>query len=124
MAHTYVQVYETDLLVNASMGASLASDYFVINDRAHAKAVFAYSIHAQWSDGSSPVGQFKLQASNYGTEDSWVDINGTEVNVIANSGNAMWGRPHDCFKYVRLSYTRTSGSAILKVRFIGEGHNV
>lgn len=67
----------------------------------------------------SPVGSFKLQASNDPVEEpasvsssSWVDIVGSSYSVSA-SGPILWNHSAAYFKWLRCIWTKTSGTGAI-----------
>jgi hypothetical protein len=70
----------------------------------------------------TPVGAFKLQASNdpghpmaagdslkYATVTHWSDISGTQVNVTT-AGDVFWDVQNSGYEWVRVKYTAVSGA--------------
>lgn len=83
---------------------------------------------------SSPVGTFKLQASNYPTqeiqsngllaessfaipESAWTDITGSDQAVSA-SGNHTWNVDSSSYNWVRMVWTATSGAGVLSTAYL------
>lgn len=75
----------------------------------------------------SPVGSFKLQASCDEPRDSattpslvaagvtnWTDISGSSVSISA-AGDIMWNIENPGYNFIRVVWTRTSGSGSLTV---------
>lgn len=67
----------------------------------------------------SPVGTFKLQASNDQTEtassvasDTWADITGSTVNVTA-ANTIVWNHADMYSRWVRIVWTKTSGTGTI-----------
>ena len=104
------------LLTNADMtgdftstGISLISSYM-------------YSIQIHWNTGSSPVGVFKLQASNDAGDNgsgqgvsqptNWTDIADSAKAVSSGPGSLLYDVSVCSYRWVRLVYTHTSGSAV------------
>jgi hypothetical protein len=112
-----VSGYLSSQIVSAeSMGASFNSSVFSLAD------VMGYSIQAVFT--GSPNGVFKLQASNdmvsaVGDIVNWTDIASTSIAINSN-GTAMWNIADVYYRWVRLVYTRTSGTgscdAVLNAR--------
>lgn len=112
-------------LANAvSMGASANSSGKELSDS------FVCSIQATWTGGSAD-GALKLQTScqnvpvGTGTNQSaqvvnWTDYSGT-TTVVAGAGSFTWRLPAMGDKWVRVVYTRTSGTGSLTVDFMGKG---
>lgn len=91
------------------------------------------AIHAVWTGGGSPTGTFKLQVSNdeaadgtqggkpgTGTVTTWTDYSGSSY-AITTDGDYMWMLANMGFKWVRLVYTRVSGTGGLVVRAHAKG---
>lgn len=105
------------LLTAQSMGASLASaGIFLANQ-------YAYSIQGVWSAGTSPVGTFKLQGSNDSGDigsgqgvsqpTNWTDIADSAQAISGNTGSILYDVTQCSYRFVRLVYTRVSGTATL-----------
>lgn len=88
------------------------------------ESIEGYSICAAWSGG---VGTFKLQASNNAEIDNvgnltvaqmadpnavWVDITGSSV-AVSGAGTQFWNVADVYYKWVRVVYTRSSGTGTL-----------
>jgi hypothetical protein len=92
------------------------------------------SFHIQWASANA-VGVFSVQGSNAApTMDSSTRLETpaatpaavtiyTEATTNPNSNNGTHGIPlTDCaYRWVRLIYTRTSGTGTLNVAFMGKG---
>lgn len=63
-----------------------------------------------WSAGATPVGNMDLQESNDGT--NWANIAGATAAISGASGSSMLNPTSvvSRSRYVRFTYTRTSGS--------------
>lgn len=97
---------------SVSMGATFNSSSAKVSN------VVGYSIQSVWSGGGSPVGTLKLQASNDDT--NWSDITGATFSVSADGNNVF--NVADCFyNFVRLVYTRTSGTGTLSASLVSKG---
>jgi hypothetical protein len=101
------------------VGTSLASSFN--SDPQNLFAVYAYSIQIVWSGGAVPVGAFTLQASDDPGESNiilrdnapvnWTTIASTSQSVSATPGSILYDVPACSYRWVRLVYTATSGSA-------------
>lgn len=113
-------------MVGTSMGASFNSDpqelfYF-----------YSYSVQIAWSAGTSPVGAFSIQASldynpggnlvggdgtplNAGT---WTTVTGSSQAISGTPGNILYDVVQCSYRWMRVAYTRTSGSATLSEALI------
>lgn len=98
------------LATAVSMSASINSTSQQMNQYAVAcvQAVFT----------GSPVGVLKLQISN--DNSNWTDYGGSEQSISA-AGNFAWNLANIGYQYVRLVYTKTSGSGALSVTVSGKG---
>lgn len=80
------------------------------------KAVDGFAVQAVISSGSSPVGTLKMQASLDPTAPTnWGDIPDT-VTAVSADGTTIWSFEKSHFTWVRVVYTRTSGSGTLNTR--------
>lgn len=80
----------------------------------------------------SPSGTFKLQASNddpdhtgvkYPTSSmNWTDIDGSSFTVTA-SGSLVWNAQASGYLWVRVVWTKTSGTGTISGRFNGKGES-
>jgi hypothetical protein len=122
MSRAYVQAIETTLFDAVSMGTDLASDSEPVVNSQHARATFNFSIQGNWSAGTTPIGVLKLQCSIDNT--NWDDVPGTEIIVGGSSGVAFWNLSYQAYKWVRLTYTRTSGSATFTALYNAMAYNV
>ncbi len=117
-----LQRYTNDVIVSASsMGSSINST--IIN----AKYFKTLTIQLVWSSGSTPVGAFTIQTSDDAGSDeagtgvtNWDTYTNSTVNTGANSGSFTY-RLLITSPWVRLVYTRTSGSGTLDARYSGKG---
>lgn len=82
------------------------------------------SVQATLSGGGSPVGVLKVQASNdqplTGAPQNWNDLSSITVNVTAD-GSFLIPIFNLSYEWIRLVYTRTSGTgtASIRVKTIG-----
>lgn len=74
------------------------------------RTAIAYALVANFPTGSSPTGTFILQLSN--DQAVIVDYTGSD-HAITATGNWAWNVGNVGYQYVRLKYTRTSGSGTL-----------
>lgn len=102
------------------MSGNLNSDPFRIEH------LHGYAIQAVFS-GSSPTGTFKLQAScDHPKPDTtsqaptnWTDVSGSSQAVSAN-GNVLWDVSLPGYSWVRVVYTRSSGTGSCNIRVNGK----
>lgn len=80
------------------------------------KAFDGFAVQAVISAASSPVGTLKVQASlDTGTPTNWADVSDT-VTAVSAAGVWIWNFAQSHYAWVRVVYTRTSGSATLDTR--------
>lgn len=105
---------------NQDMNKSLANLSASFNsDKGNVTNARGYSIQAVWTGGGSPVGTMSLQASTDGT--NWSDISTSTLSVSGNSGNNIFNVKDVYYNFVRLVYTRTSGTANVSITLISKG---
>jgi hypothetical protein len=80
--------------------------------------LYAYSMQIVWSAGSAPVGTFKLQGSDDPGEDrsnqlptNWTDITSSSQAISGTPGSILYDVVTCSYRWTRLVYTATSGSA-------------
>lgn len=78
---------------------------------------YGFSVIAAWT-GTSPSGTLKVQASPDGT--LWVDA-GVSASIGPNTGSLFINKEWQFYPYLRLVYTRTSGSGSIDIWFAGKG---
>ena len=83
------------------------------------------SIQAVWS-GSSPTGAFKIQASNdivssAASVSTWSDLSDSSYSITAD-GDFMWALSPASYRFIRLVYTRTSGTGTLNAKALCKGN--
>lgn len=103
------------LLASQSMGASFNSTGINLI------SIYAYSIQVVWNTGSTPIGVFKLQGSNDAGDNgsgqgvsqpsNWTDITDSPQSISGGPGSLLFDITECGYRWVRLVYTRTSGSA-------------
>ncbi len=86
-------------------------------------------IHAVWATGSSPVGDFTLQITNdigYRHADgtvsgltNWTTVTDTTAAAGGAAGSQYWDL-ETAARWVRVVYTRTSGSSTVDIRAHGK----
>ena len=109
LALPVLAVDDTSMASAQSMAASFNSKMYPVRGN-------ELNIHAIVSDGSSPVGTFKLQLSNKdnpAADTDWVDRDGSSMAVSADGG-FDWDLK-TAAKFVRVVYTRTSGSGTANI---------
>jgi hypothetical protein len=103
------------LETNQSMGASF------ISQGVNLISIYMYSIQIHWDTGSSPAGTFKLQGSNDPGDNgsgqgvsqptNWTDIADSSQAIAGGPGSVLYDVVACSYRWVRLIYTRSSGSA-------------
>lgn len=83
------------------------------------------ALQAVWSNGSTPVGVLTVQGSvNYGQPGvtaAWTTISlSATLNVSGSSGSAIADLTQITYPYVRMVYTRSSGSGSLDIWVSGK----
>jgi len=94
-------------------------------------SIYAYSIQAVWSGGSSPVGTFSLQGSNDAGDNgsgqgvsqpvNWSTITGSSQAISGTPGNILFDVTECSYRWVRLVYTATSGSGTVSATINTKG---
>lgn len=112
------------LITNASMAAPITS--LGIN----LISIYAYSVQGVWT-GGAVVGVFKLQGSNdsgdigsgQGVSQpvNWTDIVSSSQSISGSPGSILYDITECAYRWVRLVYTSTSGSATLNVTINTKG---
>ena len=116
-----MKVFAYPLVTDGNMGGSITSSPQQLTEMAMAciQAVFT----------GSPVGTFKLQISANYQEDSmgnvlnagtWTDYTGSSQGISA-AGDFAWNLSTTPYPWIRLVYTRTSGSGTLNATINGKG---
>ena len=85
--------------------------------------IYGFSLQAIFT--RTPNGSFKLQGSNqdvkFGSSvTEWTDLSGSTVAVTA-AGDALFNFNGAFFRWVRLVYTRSSGTGSCSVTFTSKG---
>lgn len=102
----------TAIVTEGDMSGSLTSTPINLD---HIKM---YAIQAVVSSGTSPSGALTLEAScdpSNTTPSTWTEIGNTSQTVTAD-GSFLWNVENAGYNWVRLVYTRTSGSGTLDTR--------
>ena len=94
-------------------------------------SIYAYSIQAHWTTGSSPIGTFKLQASDDSGDNGsgqgvsqptiWTDVLDSSQAVSGGPGSILYDVTACGYRWIRLVYTHTSGSAIAQAMMNTKG---
>jgi len=110
-----------DILSSQSMGASFTSKGVDISK------IDLLSIQAVWTGGGSPTGDFIVQVSNDDVALSTPDQAGNVVNwstypsstiSITTDGDLTYNIANIGYRWVRLKYTRTSGTGTIDAKLV------
>lgn len=106
--------FANDSVLSAGdMSASVNSDNVKLDQ------IYGFSFHAIFT--GAPVGTFKLQASNDpSAPTNWADIPDSEQPVVG-SGDIFWNYNGAFYKWVRVVYSRTSGTGTCNVTYSSKG---
>lgn len=101
------------------VGQSMAGSF--TTDAVNLISIYAYAIQVSWTAGSTPVGTFKLQASNDAGDNgsgqgvslpvNFTDVTNSFQSISGTPGSIMYDINACAYRWVRLVYTATSGSA-------------
>lgn len=117
--------YSTSPIITAgSMGASTNSIGIDLNQ------ILNCSIQAVWT--GTPTGTLKIQVSNdnvpYGTSSNpsanvvnWTDYTGSSQSLSGSAGNFVWNMLDSGYRWIRLVYTRSSGTGTINAAIVGKG---
>lgn len=105
-------------------GASIAADF---NSTPLALDSFTgASITATIKNAAAIVGVIKLQASNDNIYPSgitkWIDV-GSSSSAITADGNVLWNISPAFYKWLRVAWISTSGTALLDVNYNVKSNN-
>lgn len=105
-----MRVFEYQLVSAHSMAESYTSPSQSLNQTSMCcvQAVFS----------GVPVGSLKLQISN--DNSNWSDYTGSDY-AVTTAGNVSWNVSNIGFQYIRVVYTRTSGTGSLSITVNGKG---
>lgn len=94
--------------------------------------IYGFAIQAIWT--GSPTGAIKLQAScdspgretaqsNGGpdTVTNWTDVTNSSYSISGSAGNYMWNFNGSFYRYIRVSYTNSSGTGTLTAQITPKG---
>lgn len=93
--------------------------------------VGGFSIQAIIAGGAAPTGTFKLQCSNDASSatitpttsfvpTNWTDVAGSSASIV-NNGDITWNVQSANYEWLRLVYTRVSGTGTLTSRCFVKG---
>lgn len=96
---------------SVSMGASFNSTSIDIRHYTFA------ALQVSWS--AAPEGTFKIQGSV--DNSTWVDIADTSKAIVAADASYLWNLKDLAPPYIRIVWTRTSGTATCLIKFFLKG---
>lgn len=95
--------------------------------------VWIYSLQASWT--GSPIGEFKIQASNdvrpeavdrpvpYFAPTNWTVVGGSISSTTAiSSSNFMWNVDSPAYRWIRLVYVAQTATGVLTVNAVTKGY--
>jgi hypothetical protein len=105
------------IIVAADMSASFSSDPILLDQ------IYGFSFQAVFT--GSPNGTFKLQCSNDDVKlpievSQWSDV-GSTSQAISAAGDLFYNIDAAHYKWVRIVYTRSSGSGSCDVVYFAKG---
>lgn len=102
-------------------GRSLTSSFNT--DAVNLISIYAYSIQVVWSGSGTPIGIFSLQGSNdsgdigsgQGVSQpvNFTPITNSPQSISGNTGSILYDITECSYRWVRLVYTATSGTATI-----------
>jgi len=111
-----MQMVSTKISTAQSMGGSFKSTGLDVSK------VNLAGIQAVWAGGGSPVGDFSIEVSNdevdaVGSVTNWTTYSGSVISITTD-GDLFYNLANIGFRYIRLSYARTSGTGTLNAILI------
>jgi hypothetical protein len=124
-------------IMNAALGnGTLPATGTVNSIGIEINQLYSWSIQAEWT--GAPVGVFQIQVSNdivplapstsnpVGPDPAalvtnWSNYTNSQVTTLGTSGNWTWIAGLAAYKWVRLSYTATSGTGTVTANFFAKG---
>jgi hypothetical protein len=81
------------------------------------------AIQATWTQGLGLAGALCVQLSLIGDNDdlNWFDMPNSNITVSGASGSFGWQLDRPKFRYARLKYVGTAGSALLNIKVLRTG---
>lgn len=110
-------------ITNASMGANVTSS---VSDIIYLDNI---GVQVTWSAGSTPVGVLSIEVSadyaqdylgNVTNAGNWVAIGSLTAAVSGNSGSVYFDINQISAPWIRVVYTRTSGSGTLNSKIVAK----
>jgi len=102
---------EKELIPSTDASSNITAD-FDLGDTRH------FSVQAIFT-GSDVAGTFKIQASNY-KNSNFEDVSGASVSVTS-SDDLLLNLTDQNYRYLRLSWTYSSGTGNIKAKILGKG---
>lgn len=102
MSNTAIHEFNNLLITNGNFGADITSTSQVLN------GVKSFAVQFIWTGATTPVGEIVLQGSN--DNSTYTNISDSLLSISGNSGSCLINYDMPSFGYVRVKYTRTSGS--------------
>lgn len=102
MANTAIHEFNNTLISGGNLSGDITSSVQNLN------AVHHIAVQFVWTGASSPVGTVELQGSN--DNSTFTSISDSVLAVSGSSGSCLINYDFPNFGYVRVKYTRTSGS--------------
>lgn len=103
-----IHLFNEKIVDSESMGSSITSSIKNVQE------AISFAVQVLWSGGGTPVGTLDLQASNDGTNFS--SVISSPPAVSGNSGSLIINVEKHAYGYIRVVYTRTSGTATMNVQ--------
>jgi hypothetical protein len=95
------------VLASSSMAATVTSAVIDLSE------VIGYAVHSIFT--GAPVGSISTQASNDGT--NFVEV---DAHAVAAAGQYLLNIPRSHYRYIKVSYIRTSGTGTLDTYVSGK----
>lgn len=102
-----LHLFNNKLIDAQSMGTSITSS------SQNMQRVISYAVQVYWT-GTTPIGTFDLQASNDDT--NYTSLLSAPIAVTGNTGSIMIDVAKRGYGYIKVIYTRTSGTGTITVQ--------
>lgn len=107
--HSFTQ----DILVNVSMTGSITSDPCDVTE------TITNCVQIVWDSDNFPIGNVFLSASNT-LNGTYTEIEETILGIDTNSGDHMINLERSGYCFIKVNYTRTSGSGNMNANVTGK----
>lgn len=98
----------------------LSAQSLVASVNSSAAEIGSYEgISVQSTYTGTPTGTLKLQCSNDGV--TFSDVPTATVSLAGAAGSTLWNIPDAYYRFVRISYTATSGTGSVTSVLVGKG---